>query len=71
QIDLIYTPILFFSCLGGIFFVPGVILRKLGNQNTIKLFSKDIPYNYDASRGFTLVPKWLSSIGFNFKISVI
>ncbi len=71
QIDLIYTPILFFSCLGGIYFVPGVILRKLGNQNTIKLFSKDIPYNYDASRGFTIVPKWLSSIGFNFKISVI
>ncbi len=71
QIDLIYTPILFFSCLGGIFLVPGVILRKLGNQNTVKLFSKDIPYNYDASRGFTLVPKWLSSIGFNFKISVI
>ena len=71
QIDLIYTPILFFSCLGGIYFVPGVILRKLGNKNTIKLFSKDIPYNYDASRGYTLVPKWLSSIGFNFKISVI
>jgi len=61
---------LFFSCLGGIYFVPGVILRKLGNQNTIKLFSKDIPYNYDASRGFRLVPKWLSSIGLNFKISV-
>ena len=71
QIDLIYTPILFFSCLGGIYFVPGVILRKLGNQNTVKLFSKDIPYNYDASRGFTLVPKWLSLIGFNFKISII
>jgi len=71
QIDFIYTPILFFSCLGGIYFVPGVILRKLGNQNTIKLFSNDIPYNYDASRGFTFVPKWLSSIGFNFKISVI
>jgi ABC-type antimicrobial peptide transport system permease subunit len=71
QIDLIYTPILFFSCLGGIYIVPGVILRKLGNQNTIKLFSKDIPYKYDASGGFTLVPKWLSSIGFNFKISVI
>jgi ABC-type antimicrobial peptide transport system permease subunit len=71
QIDLIYTPILFFSCLGGIYFVPGVILRKLGNQNTIKLFSKDIPYNYDTSRGFTIVPKCLSSIGFNFKISVI
>ncbi len=70
QIDFIYTPILFFSCLGGIYFVPGVILRKLGNQNTIKLFSKDIPYNYDASRGFRLVPKWLSSIGFSFKISV-
>jgi len=70
QIDLIYTPILFFSCLGGIYFVPGVILRKIGNQNTVKLFSKDIPYNYDASRGYTLVPKWLSSIGFNFKISL-
>jgi len=71
QIDIIYTPILFFSCLGGIYLVPGVILRKLGTQNTVKLFSKDIPYNYDASGGFALVPRWLSSIGFNFKISVI
>jgi len=71
QVDFIYTPILFFSCLGGIYVVPGVILRKIGTQNTIRLFSKDIPYSYDASKKLTIVPRWLSSIGFNFKISVI
>ena len=62
QVDFIYTPILFFSCLGGIYVVPGVILRKIGTQNTIKLFSKDIPYSYDASKKLTIVPRWLSSI---------
>lgn len=71
QIDFIYTPILFFSCLAGIYIVPGVILRKIGTQNTIKLFSKDISYSYDASKKFSLVPRWLSLIGYNFKISVI
>jgi len=62
QVDFIYTPILFFSCLGGIYVVPGVILRKIGTQNTIKLFSKDIPYSYDASKKLTIIPIWLSSI---------
>ena len=71
QIDFIFTPILFFSCLVGIYIVPGVILRKIGVQNTIKLFSKDISYSYDASKKFSLVPRWLSLLGFNFKISVI
>jgi len=71
QVDFIYTPILFFSCLGGIYVVPGVLLRKIGTQNTIKLFSKDIPYSYDASKKLTIVPRWLSSIGYNFKISII
>ncbi len=71
QVDFIYTPILFFSCLGGIYVVPGVILRKIGTQNTIKLLSKDIPYSYDASKKLTIIPRWLSSIGYNFKISII
>ncbi|NVM46796.1 MAG: FtsX-like permease family protein [Candidatus Lokiarchaeota archaeon] len=71
QIDFIYTPILFFSCLAGIYVVPGVILRKIGTQNTIKLFSKDIPYSYDGSKKFSLVPRWLSLIGYNFKMSLI
>jgi len=71
QIDFIYTPILFFSCLAGIYIVPGVILRKIGTQNTIKLFSKDIPYSYNASKKFSVVPRWLSLIGYNFKISII
>ncbi|MFW9951671.1 MAG: FtsX-like permease family protein [Candidatus Thorarchaeota archaeon] len=71
QIDYIFTPILFFSCLGGIYIVPGVILRKIGNQNTIKLFSRDISYSYDASKKLSPVPRWLSRIGYNFKISII
>ena len=71
QIDYIFTPILFFSCLVGIYIVPGVILRKIGTQNTIKLFSRDISYSYDASKKLSSIPRWLSSIGYNFKISII
>ena len=62
---------MFFSCLGGIYVVPGVILRKIGTQNTIKLFSRDIPYSFDASKKITPIPRWLSLIGYNFKISLI
>jgi len=71
QWDFIYTPILFILCIAGIFFVPGYILRKIGSQKIIKNFSKDIPYNFDASKRLTFIPKWLTSIGFNFKISII
>jgi len=71
QIDLVYTPILFFSCIIGIFFITGYTLRKIGKQNIIKTFSKDIPYNYDASKRFSIIPKWLISIGFNIKIAVV
>ena len=71
QVDVFYTPILFITCLVGIYLFPGVVLRKLGTQNTIKLFSRDIPYNYDASKKLTTIPKWLSSIGYNVKISVL
>jgi ABC-type antimicrobial peptide transport system permease subunit len=38
QVDIFYTPILFISCLVGIFLISGVVLRKIGMQNTIKLF---------------------------------
>ena len=71
QIDLIYTPILFFSCIIGIFFITGYVLRKIGRQNIIRTFSKEIPYNYDASKGLKFIPKWLTSIGFNIKIAVV
>ena len=71
QVDVFYTPILFISCFVGIYIFPGVVLRKLGTQNTIKLFSRDIPYNYDASKKLSAIPKWLSLIGYNFKISVL
>ncbi|TFG14721.1 MAG: ABC transporter permease [Promethearchaeota archaeon] len=71
QWDFIYTPILFFSCMAGIFVVPGYILRRIGNQKIVRSFSKDIPYDYSASKGIKFIPKWISSIGLNFKISVI
>ena len=71
QIDLIYTPILLVTCCLGIFFVTGYTLRKIGKQEIIKSFSKDIPYDYDASKKLQFIPKWLSSLGFNIKISVI
>lgn len=71
QIDFIYTLILFFSCFFGILFVSGFTLRKIGNQKIIKTFSKDIPYEYDAKKKFTIIPRWFSNFGFNFKIAII
>jgi ABC-type antimicrobial peptide transport system permease subunit len=71
QWDFIYTPILFVSCIVGIFFVPGYILRKIGNQKIVSNFSRDIPYDYSASKGLKFIPKWISLIGLNFKISII
>jgi len=71
QVDVIYTPTLFILCLVGIYLFPGIVLRKLGTRNTIKLFSRDIPYNYDASKKLTTIPKWLSLMGYNVKISVL
>ncbi|MFX1323187.1 MAG: FtsX-like permease family protein [Promethearchaeota archaeon] len=71
QIDWLYTPIIFISCILGIFFVTGYVLRKIGTQKIIKTFSGDIPYNFHAKKRLSLVPKWLSRLGFNLKISVI
>ncbi|MFX1394778.1 MAG: FtsX-like permease family protein, partial [Promethearchaeota archaeon] len=71
EIDLFYTLILFFSCIVGIFFISGFALRRIGNQNIIRTFSKDIPYEYDASKKLTLIPRWLSSLGFNLKIALV
>ncbi|MHA2183705.1 MAG: FtsX-like permease family protein [Promethearchaeota archaeon] len=71
QFDLIFTPILLVTCCLGIFFVTGYTLRKIGKQEIIKTFSKDIPYDYDASKTLHFIPKWLSSLGVNLKISVI
>lgn len=70
-IDLVYTPILFFSCIFGIFLITGYTIRKIGKQKIISSFSKDIPYNYDASKRLKFVPRWLTSIGINFKIATV
>ncbi len=71
QFDFFYTPIIFFACFFGIYFITGHFLRRIGTENIIKTLSKDIPYDYDASKGFTLVPRWLSSIGHNFKMAIV
>jgi len=69
--DFFFTPILFLSSILGIFFVPGTIIRKLANRSAVKIFSKDIPFDLDASKSISFIPKWISAIGFNFKISVL
>ena len=69
--DWFFTPIIFISCIFGIFIVTGYALRKIGSQKIIKTFSADIPYNFSAKKRLSLVPKWLSKLGFNLKISVI
>ena len=69
-IDFFFTPILFLSCLLGIFFISGTVLRKLGNKPVINCFSKDIPFDYDASN-ISAIPRWLTKFGYNLKISII
>ncbi|MHA1669831.1 MAG: FtsX-like permease family protein [Promethearchaeota archaeon] len=69
--DFFFTPILFLSSILGIFFVPGAIIRKLANRSAVKIFSKGIPFNYDASKSISFIAKWISTLGFNFKISVL
>jgi ABC-type antimicrobial peptide transport system permease subunit len=71
QFDWFYTSILFGACLLGIFAVSGFVLRKIGNQKIIKTFSRDIPYDYDASKKLTFIPKWLTALGFNLKMAVV
>ncbi|MFW9942676.1 MAG: FtsX-like permease family protein [Candidatus Thorarchaeota archaeon] len=71
QIDILFTSILFFSCIFGIFIVSGYALRKIGKEKIIKTFSKDIPHDYDASKKIKFIPKWLSSLGINIKLSII
>lgn len=71
RIDYLYTPLLFFSCFIGIFVITGYSLRKIGNQKIVKSFSKDIPNNLLASKKLTIIPRWLSSFGFNIKIAII
>lgn len=71
HIDYFYLPILFILCLLGILIVPGYILRKFGNQKIAKSFSKEIPYHINAKKRLSVIPRWLSRIGFNFKISIL
>ena len=71
QIDIFYTLILFISCFLGIFFISGFTLRKIGTQKLMKSFSKDIPFDYDASKKLTKIPRWISSFSFNLKIAVV
>jgi ABC-type antimicrobial peptide transport system permease subunit len=71
SIDLFYTPLLFFSCFVGLFFITGFMLRKIGKQKVIRTFSGDIPYNLDASKNFTFLPRRLSSLSLSLKIAII
>ena len=70
-IDFIYIPFLLIACVLGIYFIPGYLLRKIGRKKIISTFSKDIPYEYDASKKLSLIPRWISSISVKFRISVI
>ncbi|MFX0006392.1 MAG: FtsX-like permease family protein [Promethearchaeota archaeon] len=69
--DIFFTLFTFISCIIGIFFVSGYAIRRIGRQKIIRSFSKDIPYNYNAGKPLKLIPKWLTSIGFNIKIAVV
>lgn len=71
QFDILFTSLLFSITSIGIYLVSGYSLKKIGSQNIIKSFSKDIPYEYDASKRPTIIPRWMSSFGHNFKMAVL
>ena len=71
QINLFYIFILFVACFMGVIVLPGLLLIRMGKKSIIKSFSRDIPYEYNASRGLKFIPKWLSKLGFNVKMSVV
>ncbi|MEJ2248488.1 MAG: FtsX-like permease family protein [Candidatus Lokiarchaeota archaeon] len=71
KIDIFYTLIFLGVCLLGIFLIPGYKLRKIGRENVSEFQSKDIPFNYDASKNFKFIPKWLMHLGFTFKLSIM
>ena len=66
QINFVIHLIIFFSNLIGVYFVTGATLRKVGQENIIKLFSKDIPYNLVLSGPIKL----MKSMSFSLKISI-
>lgn len=71
QLNFFYLFILFTACFLGVIVFPGLLLIRMGKKNIIKSFSRDIPYDYNASKGLKFIPKWLSQIGFNLKMSVV
>jgi len=71
QINLFYIFILFVACFMGVIVLPGLLLIRMGKKSIIKSFSRDIPYEYNASKGLKFIPKWLSKLGFNIKMSVV
>ncbi|MBD3195742.1 MAG: FtsX-like permease family protein [Candidatus Lokiarchaeota archaeon] len=71
QFEIFYSVILFLICLAGVFLISGWSLRKIGNKKVIRTLSHDIPFDYDTSKNFKLIPKWLTRLGYNVKISVI
>ncbi|MFX1397486.1 MAG: FtsX-like permease family protein [Promethearchaeota archaeon] len=71
QFNVIYSLVNFGSCFAGVIIISGLKLMKLGKKNIIKSFSRDIPFDYDASKAMFFIPRWLSRFGFNLKMSIV
>ncbi|TXT58538.1 MAG: putative Efflux ABC transporter permease protein [Promethearchaeota archaeon] len=71
KIDFLYIPLFFIVCLIGIYILPGQFLRRIGIEKIVKTLSKDLRHNYDASKRYTIIPRWLISLGYNLKMAVI
>jgi ABC-type antimicrobial peptide transport system permease subunit len=70
EFNLFFTALLFILGTIGCLLTAGWILRKIGKQNVMHSFSKEIPHNY-TPKSLTFIPKWLSSLGKNIKHSVM
>lgn len=71
KIDFFYIPLFFIVCLIGIYILPGQFLRRIGIEKIVKTLSKDLRHNYDTSKRYTIIPRWLISLGYNLKMAVI
>ncbi len=62
---------IFLICLFAIYLYTGRVIRKLGNGPLIKSFGSNISATINSAKPLDSIPRWLSSIGLSFKISLI
>lgn len=69
--DGIQILLLFIIFIIGIYFYTGNRIRKMGNESLTESFSGSIKYSIDSSKKLYSIPRFLTLLGFNLKISLV